>query len=279
MYVHVDGDLVSAGEAGVAVRDGGFVDGDAVAVRARAYGGRVFRWAGVADRLAAAADAHGLDAPPAADLRRRVAATLDANDLADARIRLSVTRGTGRRPGSVVVVVDPLPRGGVSGRTAYAGPADLITADTRRVPARSVPLARYTHNRLDRARATREATAAGVDGALLVDLEGSVVGTADADLLFVASDSLRVPRLDEPGGVVRETLLDLAVEEGIPVGRGQVDPADVRAADEAFLANPTYGVRPVASLDDVPIGDGPVTTLLARLFAALVEREHYGDDD
>jgi branched-chain amino acid aminotransferase len=276
VYVHVDGELVPAREAGVGVRDGGLVEGDAAAVRARSYGGRVFRWDGVAERLLAAARAHDLEPPPADDLRARIGATLDANDLADARVRLSVTRGAGRGPG-VVVVADPLPRGGRSDRTAYAGPADLITADARRIPPAAVPLARYTHNRLDRARASREAARAGVDGALVRDLAGAVVGAADADLLFVAGDSLRTPRLDEPGGVVRDALLDLAVDEGIPVARGEFEPAEVRAADEAFLANPTYGVRPVSSIDGTDVGGGPVTTLLARLFDGLVEREYYGD--
>jgi branched-chain amino acid aminotransferase len=274
VHAHVGGDLVPADEAGVGVRDGGFVDADAVVVRARAYGGDLLRWPAVHDRLEDACEAHDLRPPPAADLRDRIDATLDANDLADARVRLSVTRGAGRGP-TVVVVVDPLPRGGRGGRTAYAGPAALVTAETRRVPPSAVPMARYTHCRLDRARATREAAAVGADGALLRDARGLVVGTVDADLLFVAGDSLRTPRLDVPGGVVREAVIDLAVDEGIPVRRGQFEPGTVRAADEAFLTNPTYGVRPVGSVDGREVGAGPVTTLLARLFDDLVEREHY----
>jgi branched-chain amino acid aminotransferase len=274
---YVDGDLVPARSAGVPVRDAGFVDGDAVAVRARAYGGTVFRWSAVADRLTAACDAHDVDAPPTADLRAAVRETLAANDLADARVRLSVTRGSGRGP-RVVVVADPLPRGGRSDRTAYAGPAALITADARQIPPSAVPMARYTHNRLDRARAAREAAAVGADGALLRDASGAVVGTADADVAFVAADSLRTPRLGEVGGgVVHEAVLDLAVEEGIPVRRGNFEPGAIRGADEAFVANPTYGVRPVASVDGREVGAGPVTTLLERLFDDLVERDHYDD--
>lgn len=278
MDVYVDGDLVPAASAGVPVRDAGFVDGDAVAVRARTYGGVVFRWSAVADRLAAACDAHDVDAPPAADLREAIRETLVANDLADARVRLSVTRGSGRGP-RVVVVADPLPRGGRSGRTAYAGPATLVTAETRAIPPSAVPLARYTHNRLDRARAAREAAAVGADGALLRDASGTVVGTADADVAFLAADSLRTPRLGEAGGVVREAVLDLAADEGIPIRRGSFEPGVIRGADEAFVTNPTYGIRPVASVDGRDVGGGPVTTLLERLFDDLVEREYYADAD
>ena len=45
-------------------------------------------------------------------------------------------------------------------------------------------------------------------------------------------------------------------------------PADFRAADEAFVAEPSAGLRPVARIDGVDVGDGPVTRLLAHLYDA-----------
>ena len=90
---HVDGDLVPADEATVSVRDRGFRRGDAAFETVRIYGGRPFEWAIHAARPGRTCERLALDAPPVSELRERVRETLDANDLADAAVRLSVTRG------------------------------------------------------------------------------------------------------------------------------------------------------------------------------------------
>src|SRR5690606_36800819 len=77
--------------------------------------GRVFR---LADHLARLEDGLRLfrvSPPPRADLERAVAATLEANGLTEASVRLSVTPGRGGRPAlpaagppMVLVTVEPL---------------------------------------------------------------------------------------------------------------------------------------------------------------------------
>jgi len=95
---HVDGDLVPESRA-VAARDRGFRYGDAAVETLRAYGGEPFEWAAHADRLRAACRALGIGHGIAdAELRDRVEATLTANDLRDALVRLSVTRGPEAAP-------------------------------------------------------------------------------------------------------------------------------------------------------------------------------------
>jgi branched-chain amino acid aminotransferase len=72
----------------------------------------------------------------------------------------------------------------------------------------------------------------------------------------------------------RALVRDLAHSEGLPVAEGAYTPADFRAADEAFVAEPAAGLRPVTSIDGVDVGDGPVTRLLAHLYD---ERVVHGD--
>lgn len=211
--------------------------------------------------------------PAAADLSDRIEATLAANDLVDARVRVSVTAGV--RSPTVAVVVDPLPRGGLADRTAHAGPAALHTADVRAIPTESVPMARWTHNRLDRRLAARAARRADADEALLLDAEGHVVGGAESELFVMGPEALTTPRLEVPPDPLRDVVVEIATEEGLPVRRAPVEPHDVRRADEAFLVSPTWGVRPVASVDGDAVGAGPVTTLLARLFDEHVEGTCY----
>jgi branched-chain amino acid aminotransferase len=90
-------------------------------------------------------------------------------------------------------------------------------------------------------------------------------------------------------------VLELAEEKGIPVETGTYGPEAVREADEAFLTNTTWEVRPVASVDGAVIGGdaragggdcdgdpdggdgdgngrgGPVTKTLARAFDRRIE--------
>jgi branched-chain amino acid aminotransferase len=286
---HVDGDVVPAEEASVSVRDRGFMYGDAAFETLRAYGGEVFRWDAHAARLAGTCDVLGMDHGLAdADLKRRVDETLAANDLEDAYVRLSVTRGVqpGRlTPGvdvdpTVVVVVEPLPRGGVDGEDVWDGPATLQTVKTRRTPDRSLPARAKTHNYLNGILARVELRVTGADEAVMLDADGTLAEGATSNLFFVRDDALCTPSLDGPvlPGVTRATVLDVAESEGIPVREGAFTPDDLRGASEAFVTNTTWEVRPVATVDGIDVGGGPVTELLSRLFDARVERDHYASD-
>ena len=295
---HVDGDLVPAGEATVSVHDRGFLYGDAVVETLRAYGGEVFRWDACADRIDASLAALSIDHGHApAELKRRVDATLAANSLDDAGVRLSVTRGSvppgdagvgiGAPPSpgdpdpTVVVQVLPLPRGGVEGDPVWDDPAALQTVKPRRIPDESIPARARTHNALDRVLARAELRVSDADEAVMLDADGHVVGGAGGPVFFLDSEALCTPSLDGPvvPGVLRDVVLDIADAEGIPVREGAFTPSDLRAATEAFVATPTWGLRPVATVDGIDVGGGPVTTLLRRVIDRRIERDHYTDPE
>ena len=299
LLYHVDGDLVAADEATVNVRDRGFLYGDAAFETMRAYGGEIFEWAAHMDRLAETCDVLGLDhGLTRGDLRERVDETLAANELREAYVRLSITRGV--QPGkltpdaavdpTVVVIVSDLPRGGRGSQPVWDGPATLQTARTKRVPDASIPARAKTHNYLNGILARLELRVTDADEALLVDGEGHVTEGATSNLFFVRDNALRTPSLDGPilPGITRRVVLELAREEGIPVEEGQYTPDEIRSADEVFLTNSTWELRPVETVDGLSIGDegdrgdeestgsaaGPVTTLLSRLFDARVEASY-----
>ncbi len=288
LQYHVDGDLVPASAATVSVRDRGFLYGDAVVETLRAYGGDVFRWDAHADRLETAAAALSVDHGYAtADLRRRVDETLAANDLDDARLRLSITRGSGVESPTpprdvdptVVVQATPLPRGGVDGDPVWDGSAALQTVKTRRIPDEAVPARARTHNALDRVLARAELDVSDADEAVMLDADGHVVGAAGGPIFLLDGEALRTPGLGGPvtPDVLRAAVLDVAEGEGIPVREGSFRPDDLRNAAEAFVATPTWGLRPVATVDGITVGGGPATTLLRRVFDRRIEREHYTD--
>jgi branched-chain amino acid aminotransferase len=285
---HVNGALVPASEATVSIDDRGFRYGDAVRVGLRAYGGSVFEWDTNQKRLQRAATGLGLGEAVPDDLSERVRATLAANDCDDAHIDVSITRGTGggltpaldAEP-TVAVTTEELPRGGLDGARTWDEPALVQIVKTRAISERAIPASALTHARLDGVLARRELERASTDDyhadeALVRDEKGSLVGGAASSVFFVADGTLKTPGSDvEVPDVTREVVLDLAREESFPVETDEYAAADVRAADEAFLTNPTWELRPIARADGVAVGSGPMTQLLMRLFDERIERRHY----
>ena len=285
---HVDGDLVPASEATVSVDDRGFRYGDAAFETMRAYGGTVFTWDRHVERLERTCEslslAHGL-APE--DLRERIDETLAANDLADAYVRLSITRGV--QPGKLtpqpevdpttVVYIKALPRGGLEGDPVWDGPATVRSVETRRMPEEALPASAKTHNYLNGILARAELRDTDADEALLSDLEGNIAEGATSNLFFVRDGVLRTPTTDGPvlPGITRELVLELADDAGVPTREGRYGLEDVYEAEEAFLTNRTWELRPVGRVDDAAIGGGPVTERLSRLYDERVEKSCYGE--
>jgi branched-chain amino acid aminotransferase len=281
---HVDGELVPAGSAAVPVEDRGFLYGDAAFETLRAYGGSTFAWEAHRERLGETCERLGMPGAVPADLRDRVRETLAANDLEDAYVRLSVTRGV--RSGkltpardvdpTVVVIVKPLPRGGLDGEPVWDGPATVETIETRRVPSNAIPAGIKTHNYLNGILARLELDAEA-DEAIMLDGAGAVTEGAASNLFFVDDGTLKTPSTgrDLLPGVTRSVVLEIASGESFPVEEGRYDPDAVRRADEVFLTNSTWEVRPVGELDGRDLETGPVTRLLSRLFRERVEAGHY----
>ncbi len=300
MDYHVNGDLVPADEATVSVRDRGFMYGDAAFETLRAYGGEVFEWEAHLERLQATCDALALDHGMSdAELRGRIHDTLDANDLREAYVKLSISRGI--QPGklspgpvenpTVVVMVSELPRGGIEGTPVWDDPATANIVETRRVPDAALPAHAKTHNYLNGVLARLE-LGTETDEAIMLDSTGAVTEGATSNLFFVRDGTLHTPSLAGPvlPGITRDVVLSLANDAGIPTETGRYESDAVRRADEAFLTNTTWELRPLARVDDIEIGSGrgsesrdgneregsdPVTTELAAAFDALVESQQY----
>jgi branched-chain amino acid aminotransferase len=292
MIVHADGDLVPGKEATVSVHDRGFRYGDGAFETMRAYGGTVFAWDAHADRLAASCDTLGFASvlPDAADLHERVQATLEANDLADAYVRLTVSRGVdhGKLTPAAdpdptgVAVARPLPRGGLDGDSVWDGPATLQTVRTRRISDDALPADAKTLNYLNGVLARLELRRSATDDfaadeAVLRDTDGRVLEGATSNIFLVDDGTLVTPPADADllPGITRGIVLDLAADEDFPVETRSVALDGLRHADEAFLTNTTWEVRPVETVDGLDVGGGPITDLLRHRYAAVVEDRCY----
>jgi branched-chain amino acid aminotransferase len=276
MEYHVDGTLVPADTATLSLQGRDTLYGDGLTERLRAYNGAVFEWDAHRERIERDCDSLSIPVPEA--LHDRIEATLGANDLADASLTVSITRGGDPTPPPdldatprVVIGIEPAPRGGRE--TADSEPVTVQTVTVRR--SEKDPLAERRTRLLARLEVARAATPEyRAEEALIRDAAGFLIGTVASDLLFVDESGLCVPASD-PVTTIRPVLLSLAHEEGIPIETGRYLPSAVREADEAFLASPTAGIRPIERLDGIAVGNGPVRNLLAMTFGERIENRYY----
>lgn len=290
--IHLDGELVEDGAASVSVHDRGFRYGDGVFETMRAYDGSVFAWDAHADRLRSSCETLGFASavPDRAELHRRINATLGANDLAEAYVRLTVSRGPDEGKltprddptPTVVVVARPLPRGGPDGEPVWDGPATLQTVRTQRVPDEALPSDSKTLNYLNgvlaRLELRRAATAEyAADEAVMRDATGRVLEGATSNVFAVEDGRLVTPPADADllPGITRRVVLELAHEEDFPVAERHLELEALRGADEAFLTNSTWEVRPVGTVDGLEVGGGPITDLLSHRYAERVAESCY----
>lgn len=279
----VDGELVPASSAAVPVTDRGFKYGDAAFETLRAYGGDPFAWDEHMDRLYHTCDLLAFEPGyDRSELRALINRTLAANDLTEAYIRLSISRGS--HSGKLdppddpdpllVILVSELPRGGTDGTDVWEAPATADIVDTRRVPDAALPSAAKTHNYLNGILARDESTA---DETVMLDADGHLTEGATSNLFFCTDDTLRTPSLSGSvlPGITRDLVIDLARDCGFDVETGSYTPAALSEADCAFFTNTTWEIRPIERVGDRVYGDRSITDTLSTAFNEYVESAHY----
>jgi branched-chain amino acid aminotransferase len=282
--VYVDGQLVPVEEAKVSVFDHGLLYGDGVFEGIRAYHGRVFRLTQHLERLCASADGIHLTIPLSmAEMEEAVVQTLRANGLADAYIRLVVTRGKGdlgldprKCPRPTVFIIT----GGIQlyDPSVYVDGLKLITCRTRRTSPRALDPALKSLNYLNNILAKVEVTAAGADEGIMLNEAGFVAECTGDNIFYVREGAIITPP-PEAGmlkGITREAVMEVARQQGYPVWERLFKEEELFTADECFLTGTAAEIVPVTSIDGRPIGGGKagsVTGSLREGFRELVARE------
>ena len=274
--VHLNGALVREEDARISPFDRGLLLGDGVFETMRAYGGRPHAMDAHLDRLRRGCEALRLPFPDG--LPEAVRAVLDANGLADAAVRVTLTRGPGGRgasprgagPPTVLVTASPVHHA----PETYERGLRLVTASRRRVGSESVDPSVKTLGYLVNVLARMEAEDAGADDALFVDHAGHVVEATQANVLLVRGDELATPPLSSGclPGVTRADLLALAPALGLRAAERALTREDLLGADEVVLCASVLEVAPVVALDGRPVGGGRPGPWAARLREAYRER-------
>ncbi len=299
-HVWVDGRVLPADGVHLSVFDRGFQLGDGVFETLRARAGRATELAEHLARLERSATALGISLPGDVErqLKTGLADLLEAEGLAgrdgDASVRITVSRGAFHGRGLLPPNESVAATIAIQAWPVVPPPADhlerglhLIASAVRRDP--SNPLAALkTTSRADSVYARLEARRAGADDALFLTIDGHLSEGTTANIFLVrraadGTEELATPSLDRAilPGTTRTWLLAWATRVGLRPYEGHLTPADLAAADEAFLSSSVAGVLPVTRFDGRPIGAGRPgpRTLQARADREAMIRGVGGGED
>jgi branched-chain amino acid aminotransferase len=280
--VYLNGSLIPQSQARISPLDYGFLYGYGLFETMRAYGGHVFRLEKHLARLERSAQELGIDLDSSAKLEKALCDTLRANDLSDARIRLTVSPG--EEEPAPDVQAKGQPTAFITARS-YAPPSEQVyrrgmtaTISTVRRSPRSPASALKSLSALDLLVARQRAAFDGVDHAILLNDDGLVAEGASSNVFSVKGGILLTPA-EHCGilpGITRDVVLrELAPSLGIAAEEVDMALADLVEADESFLTNSMFEIMPLTNVADWVIGSGrpgALTLRLMKAYKALVEQ-------
>ena len=254
--ININGRLQPRDEAGISPFDSAVQGGDAVWEGLRVYRGRIAALDAHLQRLQNSAKALAFDGvPSSSEIRDAVFRTLEANGMRDeTHIRLTLSRGekvtSGMNPrlnrsGCTLIVLaewkPPVyPDEGIR----------VITASTRRNTPQCLDSKIHHNNLLNNILAAIEANVAGVDSAIMLDIQGFVSETNDTNLFIVKNGEVLTPHADSClPGLTRQMVLDICAGNGIRVCERNLSLTELYTADEVFTSGTMGELTPVLEAD------------------------------
>ena len=282
-WIFLNGKFVTEPEAVVSVLDRGFLYGDGLFETMRVCQGRIFRWPAHWLRLQRGSDFLKIRLPMGAEnLHQSALELVRRNHLADAFLRLTVSRGVGPRGYSpqgadqptLTITTHPMPESNDRDAPQWK----LITSSVR--VAAGEPLTQFkTCNKLAQIMARSEADVVGANEALVCNTDGFVVEASSSNLFWLEEETVCTPPVASGilPGVTRTVVLELCQALNVPTREELVAPEQLHRSAGVFLSLSTTGIAPVIELDGHPL---PVPALVGNLreeYQALLLRETTGN--
>jgi len=281
--VYINGQLVPRSEARLSPFDHGFLYGYGLFETMRAYNGHIFRLDSHLTRLRHSAQSIGLTHSilntdeGEQSLKSACMATLEANKLKDARIRLTVSAGEG----------DMMPDPGMR-----SSPTILITAQSL-VPlppekyetgfkAALSSLRRNSQSPLSRLKSTcymenilarTAARAAGCDESIFLNEQGYLAEGSTTNVFLVSNGELITPCFESGvlPGITRDVVLEIARASHLKATERWVQLNELIESQEAFLTNSILELMPLVSVEGRTISSGKPGKLTRDLLFAYRE--------
>jgi branched-chain amino acid aminotransferase len=274
MVIFLNGQFLPEAQAVVPVNDRGFLLGDGLFETMRVVGGKPFRFAQHLDRLARGADFLKIKCPfTPKELEKSAGQLIEQNQMPDAILRLTLTRGPGARgytpngqgKPTVVMTLHPAP--------PLENPVEwsLVTSSFRISAAD--PLASFkTTSKILHVMARAEAVERGADEALLLNTNGEVAETASGNLFWVYDNTIcTVPtgRGVLPG-ITRTVILEICRTLGLQTSKRAIKPAALKDSKGIFITQSALGIVPVVAFDGKPVTPSPLVDQIAHAYHEML---------
>ena len=276
MLVFLNGKFLPEADAFVPLNDRGLLLGDGLFETMRVANGQPFRCAQHLERLVRGADFLKIKLPFTPKEIQKFAEQLIAqNNLSDAILRVTLTRGAGARGYSTknsgaptfAMTLHPLPIVNADEPLQWS----LITSSFR-IPASDALASFKTTSKLLNILARAEAEERGADEALLLNTNGEVAETAGGNLFWIYQDAVcTVPtgRGVLPG-ITRAVVLEICQSLGLQTNKCVVKPEQLRNAAGIFVTNSAFGIVPVAAFDGLPVAPSPLVDQIASAYNEML---------
>jgi branched-chain amino acid aminotransferase len=214
------------------------------------------------------------------ELRTAIHQTIAANDLDSCYIRPLVFRGYGTMglfplEAPVDVVLATWEWGAYLGEAGMRDGIRAKIASWRRIGNSTIPAtAKAGGQYLNSILAKIETQKAGYDEAILLNEQGYVADGSGENIFVVKDGILVTPPIGASilEGITRNTIIDLAREEGLSVIERDIPRAEIYFADEVFVTGTAAEVCPINEIDEHRLGEpGPVTRRLQERFFRVTE--------
>lgn len=278
----IDQSIKPAAEAAVSVFDHGLLYGDGIFEGLRFYHGKTFMLEAHLQRLRQSARALDLELPLGPQqITEAIEELVDAYPSDCGYLRLVVTRGPGSlgidprkcsRP-VLFIIADELAVvdvGDISQGIA------LHVAQTRRMPAACLDPKIKSLNYLNNILARIETNHAGMDEALMLNLDGYVSEGSVDNIFIVSNEVLKTPPLSDGllAGITPAVIIEAAEDAGISCRETSLRLSDLTTADECFLTGTGAELMAVNRIDAHVFAarETPLLPVLAEAFKNRIAR-------
>jgi branched-chain amino acid aminotransferase len=289
--VFLNGRFLREDAAVISIFDRGLLYGDGLFETLRTYSGRPFRLEAHLERLASSAAFLKISVPlKKEEIKAALLELLRRNRLADAYVRITLTRGPYRPPARGAKSASGL------GLETEEPTLFIVTREFKPYPARryrfgakaiifqsrrsaSSPVIQHkTLNYLANILARAEAQKKSADEAILLNTAGFLTEATVSNLFIAKKGEVFTPPVSAGllPGITREVVLEICRASSIAAKEKNLRPRDLARADESFLTNSLMEIMPLCYLNGKPIGEGRVgdlTRRLRRLYKAVVKKE------
>ena len=284
-WLNLNGKLLQDTEAKISASDHGFLLGDGVFETLKALGGKILFFGEHIDRMTEGGGVLKIKLPYSTlMILRSCRELLDKSRLKNARIRITLTRGTPVRKSGLAYFDDKFKSSFLITAEPLGNSMDKLQTKGRRCGISSTrrnefsPLSRIKCcSYLENLHARDEARRKGYEEAILLNSRRQVAECSMSNIFIVSGKDIMTPPVSAGAlpGITAAKLIKVAEKSEIKIVSKNVTQEKLLRADEVFCTNSIIDVVPIISINGKKINGGkpgPITRKLIKIYGDSLDR-------